>query len=58
MANRFSSKDQAQRLWNELTPDERFEIEDQLVLGLFQWDLPGTLTAIDRLRMLWEQEIS
>lgn len=57
-----AARDQADKLWAQLDTAQRWELGDQLVLGTFSWDewfqesrLPGTLTEINRLRMLWEQ---
>jgi hypothetical protein len=42
--------DQARRIWDELSPEQRFELGDQLVR------LPGAINELDRLRMLWESQ--
>jgi hypothetical protein len=55
--------DQAQRLWRELTSEQRFDLGDQFVLGGFDWGdwfeedrLPGAIGELERLRTLWEME--
>jgi hypothetical protein len=56
--------EQARRIWDELSPEQRFELGDCFVLGSFRWEdwfeedrLPGALNELDRLRTLWEMAL-
>jgi hypothetical protein len=51
----------AERFWDSLTPVEKWQLGDDLVLGAFDWrdwlSSPppiGFLSIVDHLRLLWE----
>jgi len=54
-------REKAQEFWDSLSPSQRWDIGDELVLGTFDWrdwlpskPEPGFLNHVDYLRMLWE----
>jgi len=63
MTRRRGATEVARQLFDQLSPAERWELGDALVLGTFDWREwseeplpPGTTAELDYIRMHWEDE--
>jgi hypothetical protein len=61
----ITAQQTAEKLWNSLTNNERWELGDALVLSTFAWEdyweskpPVGTLRELDKLRMWWESSVN